>query len=152
MFGFEVDADFMEKHYEDIQKMLSGTAEEAEKAYKRIMKNNLIDALTKNFGSSMTTTQIDSWAEHIANLDPGEAMDAAWTTHLMNMINSGNYTKEELEYAKRNPAIIHYAGVLGKPWHRKRPPDEYQKYVDVIPKKLKRKTFRDWRKTLFSKI
>ena len=97
MFGFEVDADFMEKHYEDIQKMLSGTAEEAEKAYKRIMKNNLIDALTKNFGSSMTTTQIDSWAEHIANLDPGEAMDAAWTTHLMNMINSGNYTKEELE-------------------------------------------------------
>ncbi len=64
----------------------------------------------------------------------------------------GVYTKEELECAKNNPTIVHYAGVLGKPWHRKKPPQEYQKYIDSIPKKLRRKTFRDWRKTLFSKI
>ena len=62
------------------------------------------------------------------------------------------YTKEELEYAKENPAIIHYAGVLGKPWHRKSPPREYQKYIDTIPNKLRRKTFRDLRKIFFSKL
>ena len=62
------------------------------------------------------------------------------------------YTKQELEDAKENPAIVHYAGVLGKPWHRKQPPKEYQKYINSIPKKLRRKTFRDWRKILFSKI
>ena len=55
-------------------------------------------------------------------------------------------------YAKENPAIIHYAGVLGKPWHRKSPPREYQKYIDTIPNKLRRKTFRDLRKIFFSKL
>ena len=58
MFGFEVDADFMEKHYEDIKTMLSGTADEAEAAYNRIMKKNLIDALTESFGKTLSTQEI----------------------------------------------------------------------------------------------
>ena len=104
MFGFEVDADFMEKHYEDIKTMLSGTADEAEAAYNRIMKKNLIDALTESFGKTLSTQEITDWANHLANLDPGAEMDQKWTTHLINMINSGNYTKQQMEdlFAKMN--------------------------------------------------
>lgn len=62
------------------------------------------------------------------------------------------YKAEELNYAKNNPAIVHYAGVFGKPWHRKNPPQEWQEYADCIPNKLNRRTFRDWRKRFFSKM
>ena len=48
----------MEKHYEDIKTMLSGTADEAEAAYNRIMKKNLIDALTESFGKTLSTQEI----------------------------------------------------------------------------------------------
>ncbi len=61
------------------------------------------------------------------------------------------YSDEELNYAKENPSIVHYAGDLGKPWHRKKYPEDYQKYVDEIPKNLKKSTFRDFRKRMFGK-
>jgi lipopolysaccharide biosynthesis glycosyltransferase len=56
----------------------------------------------------------------------------------------GVYADEELKCA---PAIIHYAGELGKPWRRKNPPAYYR--TDVIPKSLRRYTFRDLRKIWF---
>lgn len=61
------------------------------------------------------------------------------------------YTKEMLEDARDNPMIVHYAGVLGKPWHRKYPPQEWQEYANAIPSRLNRRTFRDLRKRFFSK-
>lgn len=63
------------------------------------------------------------------------------------------YADEELSNAKQTPAIIHYAGELGKPWRRKNIPDYYKEYMDKkIPKSLRRFTFRDFRKRLFSKV
>ena len=63
----------------------------------------------------------------------------------------GIYTKEDLEYAKNNPVLIHYAGKMGKPWRMKNPYDDYKKYMDNLPKELKTFTLRDVRKKLFSK-
>ncbi|MCQ2753435.1 MAG: glycosyltransferase family 8 protein [bacterium] len=62
------------------------------------------------------------------------------------------YTNEELIKAKTNPAIIHYAGSPGKPWRMKKPYEDYKKYVDELSKELKKYTFRDIRKKLFSKV
>lgn len=61
------------------------------------------------------------------------------------------YSDSQIEEAKNNPVIIHYAGELGKPWRRKNPPKYYQKTVEELPKKLQKYTFRDIRKRLFSK-
>lgn len=61
------------------------------------------------------------------------------------------YHDEELTAAKTDPAIIHYAGPLGKPWRRKRPPFYYKEYMDNVPKGLQKLSFRDWRKRLFGK-
>ncbi len=61
------------------------------------------------------------------------------------------YSNDEFLDAKNNPAIIHYAGKLGKPWRRKKPPKYYQEYIDNLPKALKKYTFRDIRKIFFSK-
>lgn len=61
------------------------------------------------------------------------------------------YSDEELEEAKKRPAIIHYAGPLGKPWRRKRPPAYYKEYMDSVPKGIQKLTFRDLRKRFFSK-
>lgn len=62
------------------------------------------------------------------------------------------YSDTELLDAKKNPAIIHYAGELGKPWHRKKYPEYYERVVKALPKALRTYTFRDLRKRFFSKI
>lgn len=61
------------------------------------------------------------------------------------------YVDEEIEEAKNNPAIIHYAGQLGKPWRRKKVPNYYQDTINSLPKKLIKYTLRDIRKKFFSK-
>lgn len=62
------------------------------------------------------------------------------------------YSDKDLIEAIKNPMIIHYAGQLGKPWRRKKPPSYYSKTIEKIPKKLRKYTFRDLRKRFFSKI
>ena len=62
------------------------------------------------------------------------------------------YTDEELEAARKNPAIIHYAGQLGKPWRRKKPPKYWADCAGSLPKVLQKYTLRDLRKKFFSKI
>ena len=64
----------------------------------------------------------------------------------------GIYTDEELINAKNNTVMIHYAGKMGKPWRMKMPYKDYQEYINKLPKELKKYTFRDIRKRLFSKI
>ena len=61
------------------------------------------------------------------------------------------FTDEQLKNAKNNTIIIHYAGFPGKPWRMKKPYSDYQKYIDELPKELKKYTFRDLRKKVFSK-
>ncbi|AIT09028.1 glycosyl transferase [Candidatus Francisella endociliophora] len=61
------------------------------------------------------------------------------------------YSDEELIDAKNNPAIIHYAGKPGKPWRMKKPYPNYKEYIEKVPKELKKYTFRDIRKRIFSK-
>ena len=63
---------------------------------------------------------------------------------------SSVYSKAELDVSRNDPAIIHYAGSRGKPWQRQQVPLYYQSVIDRLPPKLKRKTFRDWRKTWLS--
>lgn len=62
------------------------------------------------------------------------------------------YSAAELAEAKNAPAIIHYAGQLGKPWHRKNPPSYYGEILNSLPKILKKRTLRDLRKRFFSKL
>ncbi len=61
------------------------------------------------------------------------------------------YSLEEIEKAKNDPAIIHYAGALGKPWRRKKIPHYYKKEIENLPKSLQVYTFRDLRKKFFAK-
>lgn len=60
------------------------------------------------------------------------------------------YSAAELEAARDDPAILHYAGRRGKPWQRRNVPVYYRQVVERLPKGLRRKTFRDWRKTWIS--
>lgn len=62
------------------------------------------------------------------------------------------YTHDELEEEKRNTIMLHYAGHPGKPWRFKHIPNDYKEYMDKIPKSLRKYTFRDIRKKLFSKV
>lgn len=62
------------------------------------------------------------------------------------------YSAEELDAARKNPAIIHYAGQLGKPWRRKNPPKYWADCANSLPKILQKYTLRDLRKKFFSKI
>ncbi len=62
------------------------------------------------------------------------------------------YTDDELLKEKAETVMLHYAGKMGKPWRRKNIPSDYKEYMDKIPKSLRRFTFRDIRKRLFSKI
>lgn len=62
------------------------------------------------------------------------------------------YTDDELLKEKAETVMLHYAGKMGKPWRRKNIPSDYREYMDKIPKSLRRFTFRDIRKRLFSKI
>lgn len=62
------------------------------------------------------------------------------------------YSKEEIENEKANTIMLHYAGKPGKPWRFRKVPKDYKKCMDSIPRSLKRYTFRDIRKKLFSKV
>lgn len=61
------------------------------------------------------------------------------------------YDIEELEQARDNPAIIHYAGERGKPWQRQDMPQYYCDHVDALPACLKVFNFRTFRKKWFSR-
>lgn len=62
------------------------------------------------------------------------------------------YDDETLKNEVENVVMLHYAGKPGKPWRRKKVPLDYLAYINKIPKKLKRYTFRDIRKKLFNKV
>ncbi len=62
------------------------------------------------------------------------------------------YSDDELQKEKENTIMLHYAGRPGKPWRFKKVPANYKQYLDKIPKSLKKYTFRDLRKKLFSKV
>lgn len=60
------------------------------------------------------------------------------------------YSAEDLIAARNDPAIVHFAGRRGKPWQRQTVPAYYRDTVSRLPNALKKKTFRDWRKTWLS--
>ncbi len=61
------------------------------------------------------------------------------------------YENDEIQEAKNNTVILHYAGYPGKPWRMKKPYLDYQKYINELPKTLKKFTVRDLRKKIFNK-
>lgn len=61
------------------------------------------------------------------------------------------YSDDTLVSEKAQTIMLHYAGNLGKPWRMKKVYSDYQEYIDKLPKELKKLTFRDVRKKLFSK-
>lgn len=56
------------------------------------------------------------------------------------------YSADELKTARDNRAIIHYAGKRGKPWQRRDVPVYFSLVEKRLPRRLQRKTFRDFRK------
>ena len=61
------------------------------------------------------------------------------------------YSPEELEEARDNPAIIHYAGKRGKPWQRQHTLPYYRDVEKNLPKGLKSLNFRSFRKKWLSR-
>lgn len=61
------------------------------------------------------------------------------------------YPDDEIAASVHSPAIIHYAGKMGKPWRMKKPYPDYQEYINKLPAGLKKYTFRDLRKKLFNR-
>ncbi len=75
-----------------------------------------------------------------------------WSTSYEYSFLKNVYSDEELREEVKNVVMLHYAGKPGKPWRRKHIPADYKECLDSIPKKLKKFTFRDIRKRLFSKV
>jgi UDP-glucose:(galactosyl)LPS alpha-1,2-glucosyltransferase len=65
---------------------------------------------------------------------------------------SDHYSIDDLEGAKANTKIIHYAGPLGKPWRRANQPSYYKQALKRVPAALNRKTLRDIRKYWTSRL
>jgi UDP-glucose:(galactosyl)LPS alpha-1,2-glucosyltransferase len=65
---------------------------------------------------------------------------------------SDYYSIIDLENAKVNAKIIHYAGPLGKPWRRAEQPSYYKQALNLVPAALNRKTIRDIRKYWTSRL
>ncbi len=65
---------------------------------------------------------------------------------------NGVYSDEEIEDSKENTVIVHYGGKPGKPWRLKKPYPDYKEYIGKLPDGLRKYTFRDLRKRLFSKV
>lgn len=61
------------------------------------------------------------------------------------------YSPDELEAARDNPAIIHYAGRRGKPWHRQHTAAYYRDVEESLPKALRSFNFRNFRKKWLSR-
>ena len=53
----------------------------------------------------------------------------------------GIHTDKDIEEAIKNPIMIHYAGGMGKPWRMKTPYADYKKYIDILPRELRKYTF-----------
>ena len=60
------------------------------------------------------------------------------------------YTEDELRSERDRPAIIHYAGPRGKPWHRMHAPKYYRDVATTLPRVLRQSSFRDLRKKYLS--
>ena len=61
------------------------------------------------------------------------------------------YSKEEIEAARDDPAVIHYAGKRGKPWQRQHTAPYYRSVEDSLPRALKVFNFRNFRKKWLSR-
>lgn len=61
------------------------------------------------------------------------------------------YTPAELEAARDDPAIIHYAGKRGKPWQRQHTAPYYRDVENSLPEELRAFNFRNFRKKWLSR-
>lgn len=61
------------------------------------------------------------------------------------------YSVRELEDARENPAIIHFAGKRGKPWQRQHTKPYYRDVENELPRGLKTFNFRNFRKKWLSR-
>lgn len=112
MLGLDISPEFLEKNYNDIKTMLSGTASEAEAAYDRIQQSAIKDALQNslNFSADEATNLVN----YLATLDPGAELSSTWTKRLVEMINNANMTVDEVESLFANMHI------------EMPPPDDYE--------------------------
>jgi lipopolysaccharide biosynthesis glycosyltransferase len=76
--------------------------------------------------------------------DPTDADEYSWLSRV--------YSRSDLEEARSDPAVIHYAGKLGKPWRRSHVPAYYRDALARVPAVLNRWTLRDRRKLLVSVV
>lgn len=60
------------------------------------------------------------------------------------------YSEADIELARRDPAIIHYAGRRGKPWQRRDVPPYYAAVLKRLPRRLCAFNFRTWRRRWLS--
>lgn len=101
MFDTELSTDFIEEQFEQIQKILTGTEEEAESAYREIKALLNAEAMTNALGEAMTLAGKDltSLSEAIANLDIKEDLTLGknFSKQLIDMVNNAHMTVSEME-------------------------------------------------------
>ena len=61
------------------------------------------------------------------------------------------YSVDEIEAARDDPAVIHFAGRRGKPWHRQHTEPYYRDVEKSLPRALKAFNFRNFRKKWLSR-
>ena len=126
---------------EDLTKRLLNTA----KSYGERLKMFDLDALnlTCNYILSLPFEYCVLETVYEAQ-SVGDAPEFSWL--------SDHYSINDLELAKANTKIIHYAGPLGKPWRRANQPSYYKQALKRVPAALNRKTLRDIRKYWTSRL
>lgn len=105
--GLNLNPENMVKYSDKIEKLFSGTEEEAKKAYAELSKTSIIDTLTNQFeqlGISAENCGIDinKIASEIANLDPGTPIDKEYSKQLVNMVNNSRMTLDQMQELFRN--------------------------------------------------
>ena len=130
----------------------------------KMRKEGLTEMLlktAKSYGSRLKMFDLDALnltCDHIASL-PFEYCVLETIYEAQAVANapeyswlSGHYSTNDLESAKHNTKIIHYAGPLGKPWRRANQPDYYKQALRSVPATLNRSTIRDIRKYWISQV
>ena len=103
MMGYDVSPDFMIDNLDLIKTMLTGTAEEAQKAYKKLQVNSIGDILKSQFGDDAvnavftTKNALTEFSEAIANMKVNEDLTGPFKENLIQMVNASNMTKEQIE-------------------------------------------------------
>jgi len=103
VFGRKVSAKFVTDNIETVKTMLTGTEEEAKKAYESLQALADADLLRTTFGDNIingifkTEQALNDFAAYFSKLDVGGKVDQEYAKKLIRMVNASKMTQEQIE-------------------------------------------------------